>query len=190
MTRRTLLLLFLLLTTLLPASAAWACSCAMQTAPEFLTDTGGPVFVGTLADREPAELGVDDPEQMVRWTFEVDRVLVGELPSELTIIASGHGAMCGLAFEPGARVGLKLFPEGDAWTSNGCLVHDPDELLALEPGEAPLDVEPSTEDPDGAGAEADGGTEAPWLALAVTVAAAAASLGGIVVLSRRRRTGS
>lgn len=191
MMRRAALSLFVLLATTLPIGTAWACSCEMLSPEQFIgASEGGPVFVGTLLERAPSGgiFDSDDPEQMASWTFEVETVLAGELPAEITLEAGSDGAMCGLALEPGARVGLKLFPgDGQGWSSNGCLVYDADALLAVAEGHPPTTdaADPPPDDASGATA-----TDTPWLGLVLTVAAGVGVLGGAVLLARRRRPAS
>ncbi|MDX1659397.1 MAG: hypothetical protein R3343_11295 [Nitriliruptorales bacterium] len=186
--RRTTLTLLFLLTALVafPATTAWACSCAIQTAEEFVTHTDGPVFVGTLVGREPAGAGGFAGETQALWTFEVERVFAGELPAEVSFLAVDDGGNCGLMLEPGTRVGISLHPDGNGdWTSSGCATHDPDALLAVAPGEPPAPAATSSSDP---ASSARTNSDPPWIALAATVGLSLAVLLGTVAFVRRKTT--
>lgn len=177
----TLVAIVTTLVTVLPTQVAFACSCAFMDPGQALASGPAAAFVGTLRDVQPGG-GETVMGPAMRWTFEVEAVLAGELaPTVEVLAAQDSGANCGLNVAPGERVGLLLYPETDGWGSSSCSTYDADALLAA--GE-PVPPDPALAEPTAEPAATSSGVG--WLGLAATVVAAVAVLGAAAVLVRRR----
>ena len=124
---------------------ASACSCATFDVREALPNVDG-AFVGALVAREAPEPvnGMYSSATMVRYRFQVERVVRGDVPPDtVDVWSSADGASCGLESAPGQRTGLLLRRDGDRWTSSLCSQVDPDVLIRAAqplpppPGKAP-----------------------------------------------------
>lgn len=167
------LLAALLLTLLLPARPAHACSC-MMVEPESRLQEVPAAFVGTLRS-------VSADAGQSRFEFEVEAVMAGELPPTLELVGpEGDGANCGLMLETGARAGLFLHATDQGWSSSSCDTVDADQLLAA--GE-PREPEAALVVDRGFSTEDTGAT--PWVAVGATALAAAGILGLVVWFVRR-----
>ncbi len=137
--------------TLFHAGPANACSCARPDLDRALEGAAA-VFVGTAVGRYEigyAEGEEDGPWQApVRWQFEVDMVMVGDVP-ELVEVGTGYGdADCGVDFARTGRVGIVASRDGVGLTTSSCSgVWSPDVLeAATGPGSPPAAV-PDQADP-------------------------------------------
>lgn len=123
--RRGLVVGMAVLTVLLSAAVAQACSCADGDPRSSLARADG-AFVGTVV-RAPDRTGSD---QEVSWEFAVERVVKGDLRERVTVWSSANGASCGLEIRDRRRIGLFLERHGERWASSLCWQVDPDRLLA------------------------------------------------------------
>ena len=161
---------------------AHACSCMQVLIEDAITDDTPAAFVGTavaVEDRGRNAAGVGVP---LLWTFEVERVLAGELPS-LIEVASGYGdADCGFDFSKVGRIGVVAYTSGAALATSICGgIWDADDLLAAHgPGVDPVDAEPVAAPPD-----PEQSTPRAWLWIAGGLAVI--GLASTVLLGRRRR---
>ncbi|HZI37561.1 MAG TPA: hypothetical protein VFF24_04595, partial [Acidimicrobiia bacterium] len=131
--RRILLVLLLAAAALVAPSLphAKACSCAVYDVRERLPEAAG-AFVGTLISRDdPQPAGnVFSSATLVRYRFEVERAVKGDIPSgTIDVWSSGSGASCGLETPVGRRTGLLLRHEDGRWLSGLCEQADPDVLI-------------------------------------------------------------
>ena len=145
--RRILLVLLLAAAALVAPSLphAKACSCATYDVRERLPEVAG-AFVGRLLSRDdPQPTGdVFSSATLVRYRFQVERAVKGDIPSGIIEVwSSASGASCGLETPMGERTGLLLRHEDGQWRSSLCEQADPDVLIRagqpLPPpsGEAP-----------------------------------------------------
>jgi hypothetical protein len=94
-------------------------------------------FVGTLTDRQPAELGELGGQNW--FVFEVETVLAGDAPAQAWVLSADNGAACGIEAGIGQRLGVFASLDGEVLSSSLCSVTDPDlAIKALGPGKAPL----------------------------------------------------
>src|SRR5688500_1845533 len=117
--RRVLLVLLLTAAALVAPSLphAKACSCAVYDVRERLPGAAG-AFVGTLMSRDdPQPTGnVFSSATLVRYRFQVERAVKGDIPSgTIDVWSSGSGASCGLETPGGRRTGLLLRHVDGRW---------------------------------------------------------------------------
>ena len=112
---------------------------------ERLPEAAG-AFVGTLMSRDdPQPTGnVLSSATLVRYRFQVERAVKGDIPSgTIDVWSSGSGASCGLETPVGQRAGLLLRHEDGRWLSSLCEQANPDVLIQAgrplppPPGKAP-----------------------------------------------------
>ncbi len=128
--------------TLFHATPASACSCASLGLDRILEGAAA-VFVGTPVGRYEighTQVDEDAPWQApVRWQFEVDTVLVGDV-AELVEVGTGYGeGDCGVDFSRTGRVGVVASRDALGFTTSSCSgVWAPDVLeAAAGPGSPP-----------------------------------------------------
>ena len=131
--RRILLVLLLAAAALVAPSLphARACSCAVYDLRERLPEAAG-AFIGTLVSSDdPLRSGkVLSSATLVRYRFQVERAVKGDIPSgTIDVWSSGSGASCGLETPVGQRTGLLLRHEDGRWLSSLCEQADPDVLV-------------------------------------------------------------
>jgi hypothetical protein len=131
--RRILLVLLLAAAALVAPSLphAKACSCATYDVRERLPEVAG-AFVGRLLSRDdPQSTGnVFSSATLVRYRFQVERAVKGDIPSGIIEVwSSASGASCGLETPVGQRTGLLLRHEDGQWRSSLCEQADPDVLI-------------------------------------------------------------
>ncbi len=192
MTRRTLLMLALIvIATVVPMATAQACSCMMPDAARLL-DESDFVFAGSLIERPGAEIGA--PGQFgvenVPYSFEVDAVYKGDIRDRTVEVWSApNGAACGFEMAIGEPVAIAASLSGGQLTGSLCATFGVDELEAaaadagIEPTvpTTPTDLETAAGQPDATEGSFPGTT---FLAIAaVAIAAVVAS----AVLRRRDR---
>lgn len=118
-----------LLTLVLPAGPAMACTCAGESAAEMLaTPRADAAFVGRLVGRRPAS--DPGPLREVAYRFRVESVVKGELPGTVEVVSAGSGAACGFDLEVGDHAGIVVQRTGDTWTGGLCRTTAPAEMLA------------------------------------------------------------
>ena len=106
-------------------------------------------FVGTAVSMEDigyTEGHDDEYWGPLRWTFEVETVLLGEI-HETVVVGSGcNSADCGIDFEHLGRVGIVAYEDGKGSSTGLCSgVWDADHLIAVHgPGSTPLPGAPET----------------------------------------------
>lgn len=157
------------LTTLLPAGEARACSCAPSTPAETLKGAEAS-FVGTLLDVEeptPGPSGAIRLPGTVPYRFEVETVVAGDLPPEIDVMAPPTGPSCGLEVEVGERAAMALHREDGAWSSDLCSKADPAGLMAAGDPHPPTPTEAAPT--EGASTTPPGRPVWPWTALAVGI---------------------
>jgi hypothetical protein len=177
---------------ILPVQQVAACSCAMFS-PEEAAATADVVFAGTVvgarevgavdlalrpvAATEPMPLPV--PVGAVMYTFEVDGVAKGDVPSQIEILGGGDGASCGMSFGLDERWLVFATWDGATFGTSLCAGN-----LVLEAGaEAPLPLVAPTQ----VGSD-DAGFSIPIPALAVLGVIAVVL--GVSWLAFRRAPGS
>ena len=135
MQRSIVVVIFLgavLLGSVAVAPPASACSC-VATDIDTVLDNASAAFVGVAVDRTDAGQGI-------RWGFEVETVLAGEL-SEFVVVSSGYGGGdCGHDFSQSGRVGVVAHSRDAGLATSICGgVWAAQELLEVHgPGYAPL----------------------------------------------------
>jgi hypothetical protein len=155
---------------LVAVADASACSCVVLDLDRDLPAADA-AFVGHVVSRE-ADKPIVSTADPVRWTFEVETAVKGELPQRVVVLAAVDSASCGLGLEEGQRAGLLLDRERDEWTSSLCRQADPAELIRnVQPGARVV-----------ADAEEDGG----WWPYA---AAGALGLAAAIAFALRRSAG-
>ena len=153
------------------AVPAFACSCVPVTVGDAVRPHTAVAFVGTAISVTevgyPEELPIEQQEQGIqgpewaplRWTFEVETVLIGDAP-ERVMVGSGYGGGdCGVDFADLGRIGVVASNDDLGLATHSCGgVWDADELIAAYgPGTDPGNVAVSTE-----GGSADSGA-LPWI---------------------------
>ena len=158
------------------AEVAVACSC-VSVVPSRDLPKYDAAFVGNVLSHrvEHPNAPIMSSIDPAYWTFDVDRVVKGNLPNQLVVRTASSGASCGLELRDGDRVGLLLTREGDAYTSGLCSQVDPDVLARAVHRGTP--VAASTAD-DSAWR---------WWAAGVGGGLAALALAGVAVARRRSR---
>lgn len=130
-----------LVTLVLSADPAMACTCTGESAAEMLaaprTDAA---FVGRLVGRR--SLPDSEPFRRVAYRFRVESVVKGELPGTVEVVSAGSGAACGFELDVGERAGVVLQREGDTWTGGLCGTTAPAELLAAGDPRPPISTIP------------------------------------------------
>lgn len=146
MLRVTLLLMTVAAAVLLPAGAAFACSCVAGE-PEQYWEWSEAVFDGFPTDRS-----APDASGMITWTFEVIDVWKGEVAEVQQLQSHEHGATCGMTFELGTTYRVFASGTADAMTTNLCSGSAPRDQFAAgapaqpDPGDATS--KPETGEPD------------------------------------------
>ena len=171
--RRLLLLLLLIAAPFGLAGPANACSCALLE-PNQMLEFAPTAFVGTVTEA-PAVLGRGGGS--VFYTFEVETVLAGEVPSVVDVSTADNSAACGFEAAVGTRMAVFATDEGNGVLSSGlCSTTDADlAIKALGPGTPP--TEGSAPSPEGAGFD----WQAVWLG-----AGGLAVVTGVWLAGRRR----
>lgn len=116
------------------ASPARGCSCALLE-PNQLLEFAPTAFVGVVV----AVPEVGGGGGSVVYTFEVETVLAGEVPSMVDVTTAGDSAACGFEATLGTRMAVFATDEGDGVLGSGlCSTSDADlAIKALGPGTAP-----------------------------------------------------
>lgn len=137
------------------AGPAGACSCALLE-PNQLLEFAPTAFVGTVTG-VPAVVGRGGGS--VAYTFEVETVLAGEVPSVVDVTTADNSAACGFEAPLGTRMAVFAADEGNGVLSSGlCSTTDADlAIKALGPGTPPTGG--SVPSPAGAGFD----WQAVWL---------------------------
>jgi len=133
---KPLLPLLLLIVSLFgPAGPARACSCALLE-PNQLLEFAPTAFVGTVME-VPAVAARGGGS--VAYTFEVETVLAGEVPSVVDVTTADNSAACGFEATLGTRMAVFASDEGNGVLSSGlCSTTDADlAIKALGPGTPP-----------------------------------------------------
>jgi len=145
--KRILPLLFLLVSLFGFAGPANACSCALLE-PNQLLEFAPTAFVGTVTG-VPAVVGRGGGS--VAYTFEVETVLAGDVPSVVDVTTADNSAACGFEAAMGTRMAVFATDEGNGVLSSGlCSTTDADlAIKALGQGTSPADGGAPT--PAGAG---------------------------------------
>lgn len=132
--KRLLPLIVLVVSLFIQASPARGCSCA-RLEPNQLLEFAPTAFVGVVV----AIPEVGGGGGSVVYTFEVETVLAGEVPSMVEVTTAGNSAACGLEATLGTRMAVFATDEGDGVLGSGlCSTSDAD--LAIEilgPGTPP-----------------------------------------------------
>jgi hypothetical protein len=117
------------------AGPANACSCALLE-PNQLLEFAPTAFVGTVTG-VPAVIGRGGGS--VAYTFEVETVLAGEVPSVVDVTTADNSAACGFEASLGTRMAVFATDEGNGVLSSGlCSTTDADlAIKALGPGTPP-----------------------------------------------------
>lgn len=132
--KRLLPLTFLVVSLFSLASPARACSCALLE-PIQLLEFAPTAFVGVVMGLPEGGRGGGS----VVYTFEVETVLAGEVPSVVDVTTADNSAACGFEANPGTRMAVFATDEGDGVLGSGlCSTSDADLAIeALGPGTAP-----------------------------------------------------
>ncbi len=158
---------------------AYGCSCVVMTVDEAIGPDTPAAFIGrpvSVADNPNGGLlGGDVWAEPRTWTFEVETVLVGDLPEVVEVGSGFGGGDCGYDFSDSGRVGVVAYGSPGNFSTGICGgVWDADALLAAYgPGFAPITV--TAEPPPG---PVDSGPPMWfWFVMGgVTVAAAGAAI--------------
>jgi len=146
MARVTLLLATIAAAVLLPASACWACSCALAE-PEQYWEWADAVF-----DGHPTDRSAPDADGMITWTFEVVDVWKGEVAAVQQLKSHQHGATCGMSFELGTTYRVYAGGASDAMTTNLCSGSAPREQFPdgppAQPDPGDATPKPESSEPD------------------------------------------
>jgi len=171
------------------AGPAAACSCAAMS-PRQATAVADVVFTGTataIDDPGADASGAVSSGRAVRVTFDIDRLVKGELRGEHVVSTAADGASCGAGFVVGERYRVHAEADGDTLTSGLCSGN------RLLPAAAPPATDlGSTPAPDagplseGDTAGGGGGLAAPLSAVAVASLVAASAV--VAVRHHRRST--
>jgi hypothetical protein len=162
--KRLLPLLFFVVSLFGVAGPANACSCALLE-PNQMLEFAPTAFVGTVTG-VPAVIGRGGGS--VAYTFEVETVLAGEVPSVVDVTTADNSAACGFEAALGTRMAVFATDEGNGVLSSGlCSTTDADlAIKALGPGTPPT----------GASVPSPAGTGFDWQAVGL-------GAGGIVVVA-------
>jgi hypothetical protein len=169
--KRLLPLLFLFVSLFGFSGPASACSCALLE-PNQLLEFAPTAFVGTVTE-VPA--GVGRGGGSVAYTFEVETVLAGEVPSVVDVTTADNSAACGFEAAIGTRMAVFAVDEGNGVLSSGlCSTTDADlAIKALGPGTPPTEGG-TVSTPEGAGFD----WQAVWLGAGGLVVVAGVWLAG------------
>ena len=167
--KRLLPLILLVVSLFNLASPARACSCALLE-PNQLLEFAPTAFVGVVVG-VPVVAGGGGS---VVYTFEVETVLEGEVPSVVEVTTADNSAACGFEATLGTRMAVFATDEGNGVLGSGlCSTSDADlAIKALGPGTAPTDG--GVPGPGGAAF----GWQAVWLGAGGLVVVAAVWLAG------------
>jgi hypothetical protein len=172
----------------LPAQPSLACSCVGIDNPRAAVEAADGAFVGTLVRREePQPQGeLLSSDQVVTWTFQVDRLLKGSIGSTVDVESPWSDVSCGLLVEVGEQAGLLLSRTRGQWQSGLCSQIDPDTLLRVAVGFSPPEI-PDPTPKVLANDESGPRWEGAWLiALVLTVALTAAGAWAFLRRARSR----
>jgi hypothetical protein len=133
--KRLLPLVFVAVSLFGFAGPANACSCALLE-PNQLLEFAPTAFVGTVTG-VPAAIGRGGGS--VAYTFEVETVLAGEVPSVVDVTTADNSAACGFEASLGTRMAVFAADEGNGVLTSGlCSTTDADlAIKALGPGTLP-----------------------------------------------------
>lgn len=126
------------------APPAHGCSCIESRIVDAVTPETVAAFIGApISSRDvgyPEGQGWHEP---VRWTFEVETVIAGDVPAAVEVGSGYGGGDCGVDFSSMDRVGIVAYDDDMGLATGICGgVWNADELLeAYGPGYAPLPVE-------------------------------------------------
>ncbi|HVE76959.1 MAG TPA: hypothetical protein VND22_09390 [Actinomycetota bacterium] len=126
---RVVLLFCFLLPALTIAAPAASCSC-VDDHPRIQVRQAEAAFVGRLVGIQEGPLSVLSGGSDAVWTFEVERVVKGELHRREHVNSPLSGASCGFEVAVGERAGVVLSSEDGAWRSGLCSTVEPDALIA------------------------------------------------------------
>jgi hypothetical protein len=115
----------------LAASSVWmdvervsACSCVRPDAREWLAD-GMPAVIGEVVSKRPI---AGEPGPTYEYRVRVEGQFNAELGAEITLSSASQEAACGFEWSVGQRVGAFLQRDGARWTTNLCLLVEPEKL--------------------------------------------------------------
>jgi hypothetical protein len=115
----------------LTASVVWmdvervgACSCVRQDPREWLAD-GKPAVIGEVVSKRPVG---GEPGPTYEYRVRVERQFNADLGAEITLTSASTEAACGFEWNVGQRVGAFLRRDGARWTTNLCLLVEPQKL--------------------------------------------------------------
>lgn len=126
---------------------AAACSCMPVEIEDAINEHTAAAFVGTAVASQdvgyPEEGHGNAWHEPVRWTFEVETMLHGDVPA-LVEVGSGYGGGdCGVDFSNRGRVGIVAYEDDLGWSTGTCGgVWNADALIAAHgPGQTPTPVD-------------------------------------------------
>lgn len=108
---------------LIPPDPASACQCASFAVRDGLRAADA-AFVGRFLS---VDLG--PPGGLASFTFRVEHAVKGTLGDLVVVLSSTSSASCGIEVDAESRTALLLARQGNAWTSNACMMVDPPALL-------------------------------------------------------------
>ena len=165
------------------ASPAYACSCVGI--DRVLAQPGSiqAAFVGTVVDApEPFTSG--SSARLVTWTFRVQEVYAGDLPTTVEVKAAVSGVSCGFeGIGVGSRIGVLLRRESGDWHSGLCSSGAPEKFAVLGAPHAP--VADAVVDPSSSSSSSS--SRGIWF-VALGAAAIVAAVAGGALVRRRSST--
>ena len=124
------------------------CSCVALDSKSRLA-TADVAFVGTLvAVAQPQDAGMFNSGTPVPWRFRVEKVVKGQLGSEISVMSATSGASCGFEIPVGGRAGILLHRYGESWAGGLCSQMSAEELQEAAGGrETPPEPVPPVPSP-------------------------------------------
>ena len=113
--------------------SARGCECAQMDSRSTYDHADG-AFIGRLISHDqptPDAGGGFSSDQSVAYHFRVDQSVKGRFGSQVDVWSAAMGASCGIESDVGRRIGLLVNREQGRWTSDLCLMIDPDALLRV-----------------------------------------------------------
>ena len=170
---------------------ACACSCAPRPPVEKAIERSDAVFTGTVIASEPPAAGqIRSSGEPITYTFAVDRVVAGDVGSEVEVTTAAMEVSCGIEFRENTRYVVFATDSGGFLETNLCTRTEPINATTGgpfgedPPGKAPNEIEatPSEAALNPTSESEAGGTVWPWMAVAGGMATVAL---GLLIVRRR-----
>lgn len=146
---------------------AFACSCAPHAPLEKAVEQSDAVFTGTVTASEPPTGGaVQSSAEPITYTFAVDRVVAGDVGSEVEVTTAAMEVSCGIEFREGTRYVVFATGSDHNLETNLCTRTEQVNATTGGPGKSPNETEatPSEVALNSSSDSAEGAPVWPWVA--------------------------